>query len=186
MDPQNPVLRKTSQWVGSLPGAPPKVFSNADALKAELHASIFKKEYRAEDHYKEVGFCQKLARNTRFEYITLFIIMMNAIWIGYDVDQNEADALPLAGAGFQVVENLFCVFFTIEIALRTFAFKSLTTAFKDVQLLFDLSLVVLMISETWVAYLIFWFSGGHSSGLGGTRSLSLLRMLRLSRMLTVS
>merc|ERR1719346_730136 len=99
--------------------------------------------------------------------------MVNALWIGFDADLNTADALPDAPIGFQIVENLFCSYFTIEIAIRFLAFEQKYNAFKDLQFVLDLGLVILMIFETWCVY-IFVLIGASAT----TKGTSLFRILR--------
>jgi len=157
------------------------IFTDADRLKEQLRRNIGKKEYRVENYYKATGFCQALARNIWFEYLTLGMVALNSVWIGIELDTNPSDALPQAPAFFQAFENIFCFYFTLEVSVRFAAFEKAKRAFKDFHMVCDAVLVILMISETWLTYLIVAFGGGTGTMLSGTGVSSLLRILRLSR-----
>jgi len=68
--------------------------------------------------------CAKLAKNKYFEYLTLMVIGINSLWIGYDTDANNADNLYDADPQFPIAENFFCVYFTFEVFVRLVAFKN--------------------------------------------------------------
>jgi len=74
--------------------------------------------------------CARLAKNKCFEYITLSIIGVNSMWIGYDTDQNTASNLYDAEAQFVIAENFFCVYFTVEVLVRLIAFKNKMDIFR--------------------------------------------------------
>ena len=67
-----------------------------------------------------------------FERITMAMIFLNAVWISVDIEFNDADILAEADAGFIVVENLFCSFFTCELILRYAMFTKTWYAVQDV------------------------------------------------------
>jgi len=157
------------------------MFANGDILKQKMHENLLGKRYKVEDRYHKTGVAQCIARHTWFECITLSVIACNALWIGYDVDKNPSETLPDAPLLFQVVENIFCFYFTFELVVRFAAFEKKKSAFKDFQFDFDFGLVCVMITETWVIYLVMWMNPG-GGGVGGGGAVSLLRMLRLSRM----
>jgi len=150
-------------------------------------------EYNVENMYSETGFWQSLAKNNRFQDVSLIVIAMNSIWIAIDTDFNSAQVLSHAPWPFQLMENLFCSFFTVEITVRFMAFKSKTSAFKDGWFVFDALLVSLMIAETWVVTIVMAFMGpdtgapggivGHSSILRTFRLLRLTRVTRMARVL---
>ena len=66
-----------------------------------------------------------------FERITMAMIFLNAVWISVDIEFNDADILAEADAGFIVVENLFCSFFTCELILRYSLFSKSWYALRD-------------------------------------------------------
>lgn len=85
------------------------------------------------------------------------------------------------------VESLFCLFFTIELLIRFFAFKNAKLCFQDNWFRFDFILVIIMIFETWLLTLYTtWFQTGNtdvaSDSSGGTDLLPLARLLRLLRL----
>lgn len=158
------------------------MFPDAEKQKRKLYDNILKDEYRVENKYSKTGMCQFIARQSAFELVTLAVVFLNALWIGYDADKNPADALPNAPMLFQVAENLFCSYFTMEILIRFGAFELKRDAFKDFQFLSDLALVALMIFETWFVYVMVRPHSESASSAPSSNGTSLLRMLRLSRM----
>lgn len=160
------------------------VFADASAMKEKVRAAVAKKEYNVADYYYDTGCAQKIARSQHFEYVTLFVIAFNAIWIAIDADLNTAITLLDAEPVFQVAEHGFCVFFTFEWTVRFLSFRRKRNCARDAWFIFDSLLVTMMIAETWIMTLAIYFAsgGGSSSGLGNTSVLKLVRLVRLTRM----
>merc|ERR1712032_571356 len=127
---------------------------------------------------------QAIAKNPVFEYGTLAVILLNAIWIAIDTDHNrEQDKTT-----FMYVENGFCAFFTLELLIRFCAFQRKRSAIRDSWFIFDAVLVVIMIVETWImgSIEIVW-PGALKQDEGDVNTqnssiLKLLKLLRLTRM----
>lgn len=163
------------------------IFPDVDRLRDQVQAVIASNEYNVEDNYRTRGLCQKIARSHIMKNATCFMIIFNAIWIGIDTDWNHAPSLYYAAPMFQVVENLFCAFFTFEIVVRLLAFKRRRIAFRDGWFVFDFVLVMLMAWETWVMTALIAL-GILTSGLQNTQGsmvFRILRLLRLSRVLRI-
>lgn len=130
-----------------------------------------------------------IADNDHFQHFTLFIIVVNALWIGVDTEWNHKVLVkdngdyPLEPSSI-VVENLFCVYFTAEVLIRFFAFRSKCSFWRDAWFVFDSLLVTCMVIETWIIAVIELASGssGGASFLSNFSALRLLRLLRLTRM----
>jgi hypothetical protein len=148
------------------------------------------KPYDVFDYYKERGPISRIAKHRLFENTTMLIIMVNAFWIGYDTNSNNALNGDISNAKlvFQFMENFFCFYFTLAVCIRFLAFKFrwnllqhpcwTSNWFK-----FDLFLVTFMVIETWVVPLMPKAEeGGGESGMGQLSILRLLRLLRLTRM----
>eukprot|EP00929_Paragymnodinium_shiwhaense_P082169 TRINITY_DN4321_c0_g2_i1.p1 TRINITY_DN4321_c0_g2~~TRINITY_DN4321_c0_g2_i1.p1 ORF type:complete len:730 (-),score=178.59 TRINITY_DN4321_c0_g2_i1:152-2341(-) len=156
-----------------------RAISQEQMRKVRAHLSKRKNN----DHMKTEGWVQKIARSDRFENLTLFVVMLNAVWIGVDLDLNDADSLVNASLSFQVVENFFCFYFTVEVCLRFAAFQQKRYVLTNFWFMFDAILVSMMVLETWVLtaiQLIFNVQGG--SGLSNTSIFRLLRLVRITRM----
>lgn len=98
-------------------------------------------------------------------------------------DHNKSDAVAGATATYQVIENGFCIFFTLEWLIRLIALRRLRDGLRDSWFVFDGVLVILMALETWFLSLIFVIAdtkGGKN--LGNASVLKLMKLLRLSRM----
>ena len=146
--------------------------------QADLRELLKVRPYSVFDFYKNAGLAQRLAKHRIFEYVTLTVIVVNALWISIDQDQNTAKTIDLAEPQFMFMENFFCCFFSIEIGVRFQAFKLKWNCTKDNWFRFDSCLVLLMIFETWILPLI--AAAGQRVEFDGG-SLIFLRLLRLLR-----
>mmetsp|Transcript_156944 Transcript_156944/g.273203 ORF Transcript_156944/g.273203 Transcript_156944/m.273203 type:complete len:566 (+) Transcript_156944:164-1861(+) len=125
----------------------------------------------------------KIAIDKRFEWLTLSFILVNAGFIGYDADYSarfkKPDNLydkdtPLQ---FMIFENIFCVYFTVEVIIRFFAFRKKYQCCCDSWFVFDSILVLFMVIETWILPIV-----GASGPLSQLSILRLLRLARITRM----
>ncbi|CAJ1417754.1 unnamed protein product [Effrenium voratum] len=130
---------------------------------------------------KTEGRLAAFAKHPWFERTTMSVIFLNAIWISIDIEFNKADIISEADAGFVLVENLFCTYFTLELLIRYCLYKKTSSAFKDAWFLFDLMLVTLMIFETWAMAIVYTVTGGGGAGVAG--GASVLRVARIMRVL---
>lgn len=135
-----------------------------------------------EDHYKKRGIAQAIARHEGFQAISLFVIVLNGLYIGVEVDANEAEHMYDANLLFIVAENLFCLWYVLEVLIRGMAFRSVWDCFRDSAFRFDFALVVLMVVETWIfdPCLYFLVKDDFSSNFP-TPLLRLFRLVRLGR-----
>lgn len=132
------------------------------------------------------------AYNETFQNVTLFIVVVNALWIGVDTEwnhKNQADAdgkTPLEPFSI-IVENAFCAYFFVEVTIRFLAFRNKLLFWKDKWFLFDGVLVFAMVLETWVLEIVLYFTKGEGgdffSNFSALRLLRLLRLTRISRLM---
>jgi len=164
------------------------VFANADDLRASIHTNIALKEYDVSDLYHEGGFFQAIARSKNFGTLTTVAIAINAAWIGLDAECNDHGlGHPIPGCPasaedtdfWTVGENIFCVFFSLELLVRFMAFEVKCNACRDNWFRFDGVLVFLMVMENWVISLALGVDG---EALGNLSLLKMLKLLRLTRM----
>lgn len=146
------------------------VFQNVDNMKESMMRRLMDES----QVFNKAGILHDIVKSSLFEMLTLAVIVANAIWIGYDAQTNKMP-LPQAPYFHQVMEHVFCMFFTVEVAGRYLLYVRSVQAFTDSAFVFDLILVLLMEIETWLVYAI----PLQTSSVGG---LSVLRLLRLSRM----
>jgi len=133
--------------------------------------------------YHDRGLSQQIVRSAAFDQLTLIIIVMNAVWISVDLDLNEAPTLLEADPIFQIMENMFCLFFTVEFSIRLFAHAPMWKCLYDKWFVFDGFLLAMMIGETWLMTAIMAMTGMKSTSVFANASvLRLLRLLRLTRM----
>jgi len=135
------------------------------------------------DLYKTEGVWQKIARSSSFFVCSMAAVLLNVMWMAIDAEFNDAATISEAAWHFQVVENAFCVIFTIEVVVRFLALKA-RGFLKDRWFLFDALLLVSQVLETWVIPLILTgHVGKELSILQVARLLRLARLGRLMRML---
>lgn len=131
----------------------------------------------------EESCCSGVVQSHYFANATLLLVLANAAWIGIDAEYNDADTVLDAEPIFQVVEHCFCSLFFLELLLRCGAYRHLRDVWYDTWLLFDGSLVLLMILEVWIFSVIQVLSGNtDSSELNGFSVFSIARLLRLARL----
>ncbi|CAJ1331876.1 unnamed protein product [Effrenium voratum] len=175
----------TRTFVGMLtPKKPRSVFQDTETLKQQVHMAIHEGEqqYDVELLYWETGLMQRLARSNVFQNVTLAMILIYALWLSYDTDTNTATTLVKAELQYQVVENLFCAYFLMELVIRFLAFKVKRSACSDGWFVFDALLVTMGVAEVWIMSLVLVASGNQDASLGNSSSLRLIRLLRLSRL----
>lgn len=183
-----PMTKVPSGDDSDTPGVPKKrnLFPTpgSDSVKARVLAALQRQEYKVESLYKESGCCSCIASSSIFQTLTLVVISLNTVWIAVETDHNHAAILIEAPPIFQVVDNAFCFYFTFEILMRFGAFKVKLHAFQDGWFIFDGSLVLLMIWETWISvglYLVLNQTTEASSGAGHSSIIRILRIFRLTR-----
>eukprot|EP00930_Biecheleria_cincta_P032212 TRINITY_DN2235_c0_g1_i1.p1 TRINITY_DN2235_c0_g1~~TRINITY_DN2235_c0_g1_i1.p1 ORF type:complete len:778 (+),score=158.01 TRINITY_DN2235_c0_g1_i1:111-2444(+) len=172
------------------PPAPqqPSKLKEAEELKAKARLALIRPQYNVQDYYYTTGFCQRLARSRWFENITVGVVLINAIWIAVEIDTNKALVLSDADPFYQVVENLFCAFFFVEVCIRFFAFARKRHAFQDMWFVFDSLIVFNMVVETWMipVFLMILDVKNSANMLGNLTMLRMVRMVKLLRLSRLS
>jgi voltage-gated sodium channel len=166
------------------------VFADFDkeALKKKLKENKAEERlYNVFDFYYKNGLWSKIAKHDLFEKFTLGVIVLNALWMAWDTNMNNSATLLEADPQFQIMEQFFCVYFSLEWFVRFMSFETrehgVKVMFKDAWFVFDSTLVFMMVGETWV-FTILEMLSGQGSPLGGqTQILRLFRLLRLSRLM---
>jgi len=158
-------------------------FSDADEIKRRARERARQKPeaYNVHDCYYKTGFIQKVAKHAYFENVTLAVIVVNAIWIAIDADENPAETLLDAKWPFVFADVSFFSYFLLELIIRFLAFERKCNCFKDGWFVFDTSLVTLYMFDPFIITLAVAASGGAKIDLP-TSVLRLFRLARLSRL----
>merc|ERR1712232_1004306 len=125
--------------------------SALESLKQKMRRSVDKDEevekpeYDVSQYYHEEGKARWIATHDNFQNGTLFVISFNAVWMAVDTDWSKAETLTEKEWPFQMMEHLFCVYFTFEWLVRFCAFKHKCDGRKDAWFVFDSTLVALMV-----------------------------------------
>lgn len=152
-----------------------------ERVKQEMLERMNHKHYDPETYYHTEGIAQKIAKSHAFDYITMLMIFLNTFYIGYDTQNNPEMNLVMAEWRFQVLANIFCSYFLFEITVRLFAFQEKANAFKDPWFVFDSSLVLMMIFETWLMPLLVLLFGDDMNLARRQSALSALRLVKFVR-----
>jgi len=161
-------------------------FVDADEMKQRVRDAIGKKDYNVKRLYHTTGVFQSIAKSAFFDYVTLSVIALNSIWLGFETDMNTASSLADADLGFQIIENMFCIFFLFEWVIRFGAFRHKCDGFRDRWFLFDSLLMCAMILDTWVFTLYVACSSQQVTSAFNPSVLKVLKMARLTRMARVA
>jgi len=157
-------------------------FSDTEAIKEKVRNAKFTKDaYDVHNCYHETGFFQKVAKNGKFENLTLSVIVVNAVWIWIDTDHNKADLIINAEPIFVAADCMFVGYFSLELFIRFFAFKRKRDCLKDGWFCFDSTLVALYWFDPFSIGLMAYLQGGAGLDLP-TAVLRLFRLARLSRL----
>lgn len=181
--PETPVPESRCTPISVIVPEGPGVFSegDAEAIKTRVRTTRRKThQYNVHDRYKADGIFQYIARDSRFENLTLGVISCNAVWIGVDIDWNAAESLTDADVAFIVADVLFFAFFSVELLIRFIAFRRKADCTRDTWFMFDAFLVAMYAFDPFVLTAIIACSG--SGALVPTSSARLLRLARLSRL----
>jgi len=136
--------------------------------------------YSVESFYWKHGHIQSIARSNNFANFTVFVVVLNAIYIGFDSDWNTADNIYAAHWAFQACSQFFCVYFTWELVIRFLAFEKKHDCLIDGWFKFDAFLVSTMILDTWILMPTLFIVGGNIKV--PTQPLRMLRLFKLTRM----
>jgi len=174
------VLRKWSQAVEALTDEKAiKQFQDYERHKREILEGIVEKPYAVEDLYHTSGCCASIAKSTSFNFLTFFVILLSAFWIGVETAHYGEEYFNTTR---KVVDHIFCTFFTIEILIRFGAFKVKRHCLTDKWFVFDFILAMLMIIETWILQFIFWAAKIDDDASSSMEVVRLLRILKLTRL----
>lgn len=177
--------RRERPQSGRLGGRKP-VFINRKEMKDKLRADVRRPTFDVRTLYKDEGVCQRVSRSEAFETASMTAIALNALWISLEADLNSARTLVDAHPAFIVIENLFCLFFVVELLTRLFAFKRKSLCVRDRRFVFDSVMVALMVVETWIFTLVLWALRNRTQAVLSkasiVKSLRLLKLLRAARM----
>ncbi len=66
-----------------------------------------------------------ISMSPRFDTFFLYVIVLNALWLGIDVEYNEksGEESPEQLSVFVIVENVFTILFIVELWIRFKAYR---------------------------------------------------------------
>jgi len=160
------------------------LFPDSGARISRRRATAFGRAAINDDSFHSTGIFVATARHAWFEYMTLLVLAINSLWLAIDTDLNKSAFLYEADPLFIIADNVFCLFFVAELAIRFMAARHRLTCFFDHRFVFDAVLVLITVVETWILPVVLPLLGGTEAGPVSTNShtLRLLRLFRLTRM----
>jgi len=162
-------------------------FKHYEDMRREIYTNIDRKDYNVSDYYKESGCFSYIAKTDWFFGLSMLAVLLSAVWTAVDADRSSGpNASSTQSMEAVVIDNCFCVFFSIELMIRFGAFKLKKNCMQDFWFVFDSVLLILMIAETWalpIALLLVNKPGGDApaAGLEALRAARLVRLTRLGR-----
>lgn len=185
---QQRTLKRSSSAVSYIVGGG-LLLPNVDEMKQRMTASLIQVPYCVEDLYTTEGCCQQVARSYFFQSVTLFVVIINAMWLAVDTDFNKSHLRGHDPRVFFIADSAFCSFFFFEITVRFLSFRQKLDSLSDGWFRFDAALVALMVWQTWVHKVLehmFGFSLTSAAGARSSNGLRILRIVRLSRLARMS
>mmetsp|Transcript_92042 Transcript_92042/g.269301 ORF Transcript_92042/g.269301 Transcript_92042/m.269301 type:complete len:609 (-) Transcript_92042:45-1871(-) len=168
-------------WISIETGRPRRMtFAQYCQLQKNSVKDIDKRETTEVDLYHETGCCARIARSSWFSAATMFVVLLNSLWLGVDANLNAHATIWDADPAFQIAEHVFGAIFVVELIIRFCAHRCKRDCLRDSWFCFDAALVILMVGETWVMLPV-WLAGAHN-GEAGFGDLSVLRIARLLRL----
>mmetsp|Transcript_9685 Transcript_9685/g.21634 ORF Transcript_9685/g.21634 Transcript_9685/m.21634 type:complete len:671 (+) Transcript_9685:155-2167(+) len=160
------------------PAAPGALFKE---INSQRHVCLDEKISGDASKYSD-GIWGRLARNVRFEALTMFVIVISAAVTGIRTDRKARlgkGEIPYRESGFLLLlEHLFAVYFIVELALHFAAFEKKSSCLCSAWFLFDATITCAIVFEAWILP----FIGHNSQALGSLSLLRLLRLVRITRM----
>lgn len=131
----------------------------------------------------ETAWAAPLVTSPLFFCISMSMVFVNSLWIGIDADDDSGTTLYESSPYKIVIENMFCIYFFAELFLNVSVLQRMRQIFHSSWLTFDLTLVFLMVCETWLVPLVLFAAGVQGdSSIGVPRQLAVLRIVRLLRL----
>jgi len=124
---------------------------NAEHAAKSVRRSAFDNFTQPEDVQHERCLV-KVGKHPCFERVAMAATLLNAIWIPIDIEFNAEPASD-ASQGFFVVENIFLLFFSVELLLRFIGYSSGCNAIRDPPFIFDAVLVTGWWFQSYVCFI---------------------------------
>eukprot|EP00931_Biecheleriopsis_adriatica_P026543 TRINITY_DN16149_c0_g1_i1.p1 TRINITY_DN16149_c0_g1~~TRINITY_DN16149_c0_g1_i1.p1 ORF type:complete len:680 (+),score=86.56 TRINITY_DN16149_c0_g1_i1:52-2091(+) len=153
----------------------------ADMVKHTIMMSLATEETQLSQHQVADSLCLRIATSCWFDWVSLWFIAANVIWQCVELEINGALVLYHAHWGIILAENVFCVFFSVELLIRFKTYVSWLEALKDTRFLFDAFLVIMMVFDVWILSPILTITSSQSSLVDKTSVLRVGRILRVMR-----
>ncbi|CAJ1355190.1 unnamed protein product [Effrenium voratum] len=155
-------------------------FENQEMVRASIRHILDRKV--GESRYKDHGTCAAIAKHPFFQTMEAAVLCVYMVWMGIDADNNTALLLTEAPTIFFVADQLFCLYFFIELMIRAIAHQGCCSRIRDGWFVMDSILVSLTIFDTWVMTAIALATPPEQTTATIVRNSELLRLARIVRL----
>ncbi|CAK9094654.1 unnamed protein product [Durusdinium trenchii] len=132
------------------------------------------------------GTCSKVAKHPYFQNLDMLMICVYAVWMGIDADWNDKMLITDGQWMFQTADQVFCVYFVVELMIRFFAFTNCWDRIRDPWFVLDSILVPLTIFDTWAMTIISLSSNVDEQDATIVRRSEILRWFRTLRLFRIA
>ncbi|CAJ1423848.1 unnamed protein product [Effrenium voratum] len=155
------------------------------SIDSPMHPGVISPNLAVHHSHRADNCCYSVSRHPWFERLTMLIIMLNAAELALSAELNTKEDQGESHAVFIISENIFCAYFLAEIIIRFFSYAKWLYALQDIWFAYDLALLLMMVTETWILPLVFLIISPTNNILqnaGVLRVTRVLRVLRTARM----
>ena len=132
--------------------------------------------------YTRESTCKCIASHPWFQNVDMAMIGIYAVWMGIDADWNTAMLITESKAIFQTADQLFCIYFVIELGIRYFAFETCRDRIRDPWFVLDSILVPLTVFDTWAMTIIAVVTDVDQQDATAVRRSEIIRLFRTLRL----
>jgi len=153
------------------------VFPQIDTVKHSIVTAM-----EAPKGYTRESTCKCIASHPWFQNVDMAMIGIYAIWMGIDADWNTDMLITQSKAIFQIADQLFCIYFVIELGIRYFAFETCKDRIRDPWFVLDSILVPLTVFDTWAMSIVASVASVDDQDATTVRRSEIIRLFRTLRL----
>ena len=174
---KNTNTSKSSNTEHHLPRRQNSVFPQIDTVRQSIAIAMERRK-----SYTRESTCKCIASHPWFQSVDMAMIGIYAVWMGIDADWNTAMLITESKAIFQTADQLFCIYFVIELGIRYFAFETCRDRIRDPWFVLDSILVPLTLFDTWAMTIIALVTDVDQQDATAVRRSEIIRLFRTLRL----
>lgn len=170
-------ITKSSNTDDNRPRLRNSVFPQIDTVKRSIVTAMTPPK-----GYTRESTCKCIASHPWFQNVDMAMIGIYAIWMGIDADWNTAMLITQSQAIFQTADQLFCIYFVIELGIRYFAFETCKDRIRDPWFVLDSIPVPLTVFDTWAMSIVASVTSVDDQDATTVRRSEIIRLFRTLRL----